>query len=201
MSFPPLLVTVNKMKFLVTIACLLYTAANAAKVDKTLEVNARGPETVRSVVSRLSSANLFDSASVSTQKSQVYEQYTRELSYVESEDGEVEDSSDGGIWRVSERIFEETQSYSYRNLYQLICDVFCIDWSTVTYRDLAKPLISGITVQIYVYHLEQVGRGLPESATDRQKAEFWLAEFQRHQIDKWLQRVAQLRAIEGRVKI
>ena len=182
-------------------ACLLYTIY-ATKVDRTLEENARGAETVRSVIARLDSANLFNSTSISTQKSQVYEQYTRELSYVESEDGEAntDGSTDGGIWRVSERIFEETQSYNYRNLYQLICNVFCIDWNTVTYRDLANPLISGLTVQIYVYNLELTGRGLPESATDRQKAAFWLAMFQRNQgqlIDKWLQRVAQLRMVEG----
>jgi len=192
------------MKYFVALACLYYTTY-AARVDRTLEVNASGAETVRSVISRLDSANLLDSASISHQKSQVYEQFTRELAYVESEDGEANaDSTDGGIWRVSQSIFEETQLYSYRNLYQLICNVFCIDWSTVTYRDLANPLISGLTVQIYIYNLERSGRGLIESATDRVKAAFWLAEFQinQHQlIDKWLRCVAQLRVIEGIVYI
>ena len=190
------------MKCLVVFACLLCTTY-AARVDRTLEENARGADTVRSAISRLDSANLFESTAISTQKAQVYEQFTRELSYVESEDGEAntdDSSTDGGIWRVGERIFEETQSYDYKNLYQLICNVFCIDWSTVTYRDLANPLISGLTVQIYVYHLELTGRGLSESATDRQKAAFWLEEFQGNQgqlINKWLRRVAQLRMIEG----
>ncbi len=175
--------------------------SSTARVDQTLEDYGRGAEVVRSVLSRMEQANLYNSISVSTQKRQVYEQFMREMAYTESEDGQMTDpSTDGGIWKPSENIFEQTQSYTYNNLYQLICDVFCIDWRSVSYRDLTKPLYSGLTVQIYLYHLEITGNGLPESATDRQKAAFWLLHFLSNQqqfFEKWLRRVSQLREIEG----
>ena len=182
------------------LACLIVTTYTAS-VDRTLEDNARGAEAVRSVLSRMEQSNVFDSPSISTQQAQVNEQFMREMAYVESEDGEMAtDNMEGGIWRVENSIFEETLLYNYTTLYQLICDAFCIDWRTVNYRDLTKPLYSGLAVQIHIYHLEITGRGLPEGATDRVKAAFWLEIFQRNQqrfFEKWLRCVSQLRDIEG----
>jgi len=117
---------------------LLICTSFSARVDKTLEDNARGAEVVRSVLSRMEQANLYNSISISTQKMQVYEQFMREMAYVQSEDGQMIDpNSDGGIWRPSANIFNQTQSYAYNNLYQLICDVFCIDWRSVSYSTQA----------------------------------------------------------------
>ena len=49
---------------------------------------------------------------------------------MESEVGEEmdKDRMEGGIWRVDNRIFMETQSYNY-----LICKTFCIDRHTVNF--------------------------------------------------------------------
>ena len=188
----------------VSICTCLISIGLAGKVDLTLQVGARGAETVRSVLSKMEQVNLFNFPSVSTQRGQINEQFMREMAYVESEDGEEmdTDSMEGGIWRVDSRIFEETQSYNYSTLYHLICESFCIDWRTVNFRDLTKPLYSGLTVRIYMYHLDTIGRGLPEGALDKTKAEFWLKRFQENQQQfsmKWFIYVSQLRRIEGKV--
>ena len=176
------------------------------KVDSTLEVGVSGAEAVRSVLNKLEHKHFFNLPSGLTDSSQVTEQFMREMAYVASQDGERPSSNDvkGGIWRVDETIFKATQSYNYSSVYQRVCEAFCIDWATVSYKDLSKPFYSGLAVAIYMYHLETVGNGLPVEALDRTKAVFWLTFFQSNQhlsVSIWFLYVAQLRRIEGKVHL
>lgn len=173
-------------------------------MDLTLEQDARGADTVRSVLSKMEQSNIFDSPSASVQRDQVTEQFIRELAYIESRDGEDNNIEDmqggGGIWRMENNVFQETKSYEYSTLYNRICELFCIDWQAVNYEDLRMPLYSGLAVRIYLYHLDNTGRGLPEAALDRTKASFWLEHFRNNQqqlFGKWLRCVSELREIEG----
>jgi len=188
---------------LLVFACLL-SISRTEKVDLTLEVGVAGAETVRSVLNKLEHKNFLDLPSGSVGSSQVNEQFMREMAYVASQDGERPGGSGvkGGIWRLDEKVFKETQSYNYFSVYQRICEAFCIDWVTVTYEDLGKPLYSGLAVAIYMYHLDMVGNGLPVGALDRTKATFWLTFFQMNQhqsVSIWFIYIAQLRREEGKV--
>ena len=105
-------------------------------MDLTLQDGAKGAETVRSVLTKLEYFNFFSLLSTSGQKTQVNEQFMREMAFVSSEDGEETNTVNiGGIWRVDRSIFEKTKSFNYTSLYRQISDCFYIDWSRISYRD------------------------------------------------------------------
>lgn len=184
--------------FLLSLAC----KSHGQNVDLTLQRDTRGADVVRSVQSKLDDANLFDGPSTSAER-QVYELFTRETAYVESLDGEEYPLGihDGGIWRVSRDIFQQTQQLNLTELFDGICRTFCINWMDVQYNDLRNPLYSGIAMSIYLHHLYNTNERLQETATDMDRAIFWVTFFgESRLVTQWLSRINELRRVEGILK-
>ena len=183
--------------------CLLVCLAHGQGVDLTLQRGANGTEVVRSVESKLSSTSLFYNLITPNEK-EVYEQFVREMAYVESKNGGEESVQNGGIWRVSRSMFELTQNANFimDEVFVGICDAFCIDWQEVPYDELDKPLYSGLAVNIYLHHLYNMTgttqRRLLVTDTDREKANFWVQSFgETRSFLQWSSKVQKHRDLEG----
>ncbi len=174
----------------------------ARGVDLTLRRDAMGADVVRAVSTKIDDTNLFDLPSSSVAERQAVELFMRESAYVESGDGAEFplDVRDGGIWRISRDLFSRTQNYSYPELFDEICRMFCINWMTAQYADLRMPLYSGLATRIHLFHLYNTGQGLPMAATDTNRAIFWANAFGGNRlVSRWLSRAAQLRRVEGKI--
>ncbi len=173
--------------------------ARRGPVDLTMKRDARGADVVRSVLSKMEESNVFDTSSMSAQ---VTEQFIREMAYVETMDGTDITASiqDGGIWGMTNEIFEETQLYDYPELFANICRFFCVDWMNLRYNDLRNPLLSGLAVRVVLFHLNSTSRGLPDIAVDRERANYWISYFGRRNklMSTWPSRINQLRNLEGK---
>lgn len=146
-----------------------------------------GADVVRAVQAKLENSNLF-----TFDESQVYELFIREAAYVESLDGR--ENHDGGIWNVSRHIFEQTQQYNLPELYDGICDAFCLIWADIQYSDLRVPLHSGIAVHIYLHYLYNTSRLQPTS----DKAMYWVTSFgEDRNVLHWSSRIEMLQREEG----
>lgn len=161
--------------------------------DMTLRRGEMGADVVRAVQAKLDQFVLF------ADQSQVYELFIREAAYVESRDGA--ENHDGGIWRVSRDIFDQTQRYNLPELYDGISNAFCFNWMNVQYEQLRTPLHSGIAIHIHLHYLYNTSRTrLQATATDTDKAMFWVTVF--GEVDRnethWLSRIDTLRREEGK---
>ncbi|KAK3599233.1 hypothetical protein CHS0354_012842 [Potamilus streckersoni] len=101
--------------------------------------------------------------------------YLRRLAYVESHDGSdpktYRSGYHGGIWQVDEDKFTETQNNcKLQAKYDIIRNVFGIDWSRVTWYDLRKPLYSGLAAALYTIDTSRTG-GMDWRI--EQQATFW----------------------------
>ena len=168
-------------------------------MDLTLQRDGRGADVVRAVQSKLDDASLFDGPSTSSER-QVYELFIRETAYVESLDGSEFPLGipDGGIWRISREVFQQTQQYNLPELFHRICRTFCINWVGVEYSDLRNPFYSGLALNIYLHHLYNTNRRLRDTATDADRAIFWVTSFgESRLVAQWLSRINELRRVEG----
>lgn len=85
----------------------------------------------------------------------------RRIALVESQDGEnaftyVTQDFHGGIWGISKEAFNLTKSAATEDLLDLIDTSFEIDWKSVEWDDLRKPLYSALAARIYL-HVESNG--------------------------------------------
>ena len=98
--------------------------------------------------------------------------------FVESKNGEdlntYRDGYHGGIWQVDRIGFEDTQNVaSHRKLkehFKKLYTDFGIDWSTVKYEDLRKPLYSAIAARLKYLN---VPSPIPPSWQLTRQAEYW----------------------------
>ena len=183
--------------FLLVLAC---SRSQGRSVDMTLQRDARGADVVRAVQLRLDEANLFDAPTTSSER-QVYELFIRETAYVESLDGSAYPLGipDGGIWRINREVFQQTQQYNLPELFHRICRAFCINWVDVQYNNLRTPLYSGLALNIYLHHLYNTNRRLQDTATDADRAVFWVTSFSDRLVAQWLSRINDLRRVEGMI--
>ncbi len=112
----------------------------------------------------------------------------RRIAYAETLDGtEYYAANSGGIWKVSEQVFNITKSVSSNNTdssgFNIINDildavdsVFRINWDTVTYQDLEKPLYSALAARIYIQQLQE-NDGISISSNANEQATLWLTEY------------------------
>ena len=181
------------------LSCLVSVNGQQQGVDMTLQRNAGGADVTSSVQSRIESSNLFNTPTSTAMERQNTELFVRDMAYVESQNGA--EMGDGGIWRVSRRIFELTQRLSLNEIFDGICRIFCINWSAVGYDNLSRPLYSGLAVRIYLHHLHLTNQtsSLRGASTDTDRALFWALSFgESRDTSQWLMRIQQLRRIEGK---
>ena len=179
--------------FFVFLVCL----AHGQGLDMTLQSGASGADVVRSVQSRLENSNIFNAPAAVTEW-QAYELFVREMAFVESQDGTL-GVQNGGIWRISQKIFKQTQQLDLNEIFDRICRIFCISWRDIGYDDLSRPLYSGLAVSIYLHHLYLTNQSsLQGASTDMDRALFWDVSFgEFRDTSQWLMRIEQLREIEG----
>ncbi len=93
----------------------------------------------------------------------------RKIAFVETEDGESAFTyapDRGGIWGVSKEAFEATKFALSPVTSYVILNLFQIDWSSVVWDDLRKPLHSALAARLHL-HLSN-NDGEPLSSTENQ---------------------------------
>ncbi|KAK3599236.1 hypothetical protein CHS0354_012845 [Potamilus streckersoni] len=134
-------------------------------IDLTLTSQAYGNEVVEAVINLIRENCIFAED----------KRYLRRLAYFESHDGTdpktYRSGYHGGIWQVDENKFIQTQNNpALQAKYDIIWNVFGIDWSRVTWYDLRKPLYSGLAAALYTVYTSGTG-GMDWRI--EQQATFW----------------------------
>ena len=118
-------------------------------VDRTIEPEASGSDVVLAVVARIEAVFGSD------------KKFLRRIAYVESKDGTDQgtyrNGYDGGIWQVDQIGFQSTKDTNshpgLRSKYETIKKNFGIDWTQVQWRDLRKPLYSGLAARLIIFNV------------------------------------------------
>ncbi|XP_076454835.1 collagen alpha-1(XII) chain-like [Babylonia areolata] len=105
----------------------------------------------------------------------------RRIAFVETRDGTdlatyTTPGYDGGIWKVDRSMFQRTQTESARlsHQYALIRSKLGIDWSTVTWADMRKPLYSALAAAMLLT-LEGAPANVPVNVD--MQADYWLKRY------------------------
>ena len=106
----------------------------------------------------------------------------RRIAYVETRDGTTEDTYregfDGGIWAVRQDALLNTQNTAanqrLRGRFTAIRERFQIDWPSVTWRDLRRPLYSAIAARLVLFIAPA---SIPQASDIVAQAEFWMRHY------------------------
>ena len=147
---------------------LLLRLASSQGQDLTTQVGAYGSSVVTATLSRIQQSGIFPSDN----------QLLRRIAYVETRDGTdpetYRDGYDGGIWAVDLDLLEATQNTTqYQgliDLHQNINSSFSIQWSSVQWSDLRRPLYSALAARLYTY---TVSEPIPISSEIESQAVYW----------------------------
>ena len=181
----------------VLLLCLLLSCVSTQSRDLTTVPGANGVNVVRAVLSKLDASGIFEQSG----NADLTNVFLRNMAYVESRDGVDFDAHlinmDGGIWKITARQFQQTQNLPprYRHVYGAIVNYLGQDWRSVEYRDLAKPLYSGLAARLYLTFFSTFGFIPP---TNRQGG-FWSDLFKagKGSIERWLSSITSLQQLEG----
>lgn len=102
----------------------------------------------------------------------------RRIAYVETRDGTDENTYrqgyHGGIWAVDENLFNGTQNINIyprlRAKFDQIRRHFDVDWCSVRWSDLRKPLYSAIAARLVLYNFP---RTIPKASDVSTQAQMW----------------------------
>lgn len=138
--------------------------------DILYQSNANGSAVVLLVVGRLQQSGVFGNDN----------ELLRRIAFVETRDGTLPDTFregyNGGIWAVDEAAFLGTKTNDASNVrlpakLQQIRDHFEIDWTSVQWSDLRKPLHSAIAARLILY---LAPRAIPPTNDLEAQAMFWV---------------------------
>ena len=120
----------------------VFISLTAGQVDQTLTPEASGKAVVKAVVSRIRQSGIFpDDRSL-----------LRRIAFVESKDGTDQQTYragyHGGIWQVDQIGFQDTQNTASNESKLAVNEQFEIDWPSVSWMDLRKPLYSGLAARL-----------------------------------------------------
>ncbi|KAL8625937.1 hypothetical protein ACOMHN_012529 [Nucella lapillus] len=125
---------------------LLVTLCQGQGRDSTTSPGSFGPEVVNAVVNRIRSNCIFSGDLL----------FLRRTAYVMSRYGydsvTYRPGFDGGIWQITKSSFLATKQCRHSSISEACSNIrsnLKIDWSTVTWSDLRKPLYSGIAAALY----------------------------------------------------
>ena len=131
--------------------------------DQTLMARSSGAEVVEATVEKIQKSGIFPND----------KKFLRRTAYVESKDGTDSNTYrqgyHGGIWQVDKTGFEATQDTASHpalvNKFAKVKAEFGIDWSSVKWTDLEKPLYSGLAARLYLSNIpEPIPSGLDQQA-------------------------------------
>ncbi|KAK3764736.1 hypothetical protein RRG08_042046 [Elysia crispata] len=138
------------------------------QIDLTRDKGAAGADVVEATLQQIRESCIFPSDYL----------FLRRVAYVMTKDGTGPDTYrigfDGGIWQINQTEFALTKTSTAISQYWApIKAAFNIDWATVQWSDLRRPLYSGIAAMLT---LLRVSAGNVPRALERQAA-FWQANF------------------------
>jgi len=133
---------------------VLLGVALAQIQDLTRISGSSGPQVVESVTSLIHESCVFPNDRL----------LLRRFAYVISDDGQKAFTYrlgfDGGIWQVTQQDFQVTQNDpNLQQYYNDIATRFGINWNTVQWMDLRKPLYSGLSAALFL--VQTFGQNVP----------------------------------------
>ena len=160
------------MEFCLKLFALLLLAALGSSQNLTLQDAASGSE-----VTLLSIGSVHQSGVFGDDKEML-----RRIAYTETRDGTKSNTYrsgyHGGIWAVDEDNFLKTKNTTrYTRLparFQQIRLHFGIDWQTVQWRELRKPLFSALAARLVLYIAPAT---IPSADNLTAQGEFWVAHY------------------------
>ncbi|XP_071095868.1 uncharacterized protein [Haliotis cracherodii] len=135
-----------RMRAVCVTVLLWFGVGVVADIDLTRQENQRGTNVVQTTIDLIRDGCIFAKDRL----------FLRRLAFVESRDGldakTYRSGYYGGIWQVDESMFRATATCpaSIRHVCNQIQIKFRIDWSQVQWRDLLKPLYSGLAASLYI---------------------------------------------------
>ena len=140
----------------------------AQSEDIILQEGSNGSAIVLLTIARLQQSGIFADDN----------ELLRRIAYVETRDGTAENTYrqgyNGGIWAVDENIFNDTQNINIyprlRAKFDQIRRQFNVDWCSVRWSDLRKPLYSAIAARLALYNLP---RTIPNAGEVTTQAQLW----------------------------
>ncbi|XP_055352288.1 uncharacterized protein LOC129598391 [Paramacrobiotus metropolitanus] len=145
--------------------------------DSTVSDGAKGSRVVRAVMQKLESVCIFKRD----------KQMLRTIAVAASDDGvkagTFRPGYYGGIWQVDEALFLRTKDYSLSYLWSRFNSAFNIDWQTVQWQDLTKPLYSALAARLVLASVayendNNIENGLPWDLPNQ--ASIWISSFNLH---------------------
>ena len=131
--------------------CASFVAGQA--VDQTRVAESRGATVVKAAVAQIQRSGIFPDD----------HSFLRRIAYVESRDGTHPGTYraryHGGIWQVDLVGFQSTQNTAHHPSlvvkHREIRMRFGIDWSTVQWMDLRKPLFSALAARLFLSNIRK----------------------------------------------
>ncbi|XP_064616969.1 uncharacterized protein LOC135480968 [Liolophura sinensis] len=149
---------------------LIHNGLVWGQTDLTMTAESKGAAVVDAVVDLIHHACIFDDDNF----------FLRRLAFVESRDGNngntYRHGYDGGIWQVDNDKFRQTQTSSYASIYysKILSSNLHIDWPSVTWADLRKPLYSAIAARLYI---EVINQRQPIPREISMQAQIWHQDY------------------------
>ena len=148
--------------------CIWLVKVQAQRRDLTREPESSGSSVVLATVAQIRDSNIFPDD----------RQLLRRIALVESDDGRnprtYRQGYHGGIWQVDLIGFQDTQdTNSHPGLvskFEEIQSKFGIDWPSVQWEDLRKPLYSGLAARL---KLSNVAASIPFASDVAGQASYW----------------------------
>ena len=191
MQASTLKVVLQTIMFLLVLVISSFAQAVKQPVDQTIVPGASGSNVVRAVISKLDAAGVFETSG----NADLTNVFMRNMAFVETMDGTAypNGNMDGGIWKLSRSKFQQTQQHTdFPRVFDAIRREFGIEWRSLDYGELEKPLYSGLAVRLYLVY---IGRFIPPTA---RHASFWVQTFKEGvSISEWLTAIEMLSDTEG----
>ena len=164
-----------KLQRFVTYTVICACLALCGAVDDTLREGTCGTAVVRAVIGRIEDTNIFPNDN----------QLLRRIAYVESKDGTdsttYRNGYHGGIWQVDEIFFQTTQDTASNPGLVVSLDeiqrIFGIDWRTLRWQDLRRPLYSGLAARLF---LSNVPAAIPFANNLQAQGDYWNTHYNRN---------------------
>ncbi|XP_025113618.1 uncharacterized protein LOC112575805 isoform X2 [Pomacea canaliculata] len=155
---------------LISLATVAVTQLNVHADSPVVQAGASGSDVVDAVVDLIDHSCIFPDDYL----------FLRRLAYLETEDGKAPNTYMmntyyNGIWRTNKDMFMETQQQSSPALleaHRKIEAAFGINWQSVRWEDLQKPLYSALAAKLYITY-----RGLQIPSSPNDQISFWLSNF------------------------
>ena len=172
------------------IALFCCISSSIGQIDQTIVAETFGEAVVEAVIGRIRQSAIFPDDHT----------LLRRIAYVESRDGNDQrtyrNGYNGGVWQVDEIRFQDTKSIAaLENERNEILFFFDINWSTVTWADLRRPLYSGLAARLLLANILQA---IPLASEIALQASYWKQHYnQNGTVQQFIDDVMMLESTKG----